>query len=385
MKLFCEIKRVFFKFCMQQFRDRVPKKLLYAVIGIVLLTAGCAVRSHPVERALLDATEVVTSVAFGSCLYQWESQPFWRVIAEQKPDLFIFAGDAIYADWDGVKNIEPTADSLQAAWQQLADNPDFTFFRSVIPVLGTWDNHDYGSATGGKEFYLKDRSKELLLDFLQEPLTSDRRKRTGVYTDYMLGAAEQRVQIILLDTRSFRERPAFDTRSETLKQKKGIIGRYLPDVQGTRTLLGADQWQWLESKLKEPAAVRLIVSGIQILPTEKGMDEWGNYPHERSRLLRLLAGHTNTQTILLTGNTHFGEISTLKLGGTVLHEITASGLTHVAVPTAAHNPYRVGAPVGVRNYGQVRIDWDAVTPVITLTLYDTEGAIQISQPLASSD
>jgi hypothetical protein len=54
------------------------------------------------------------------------------------------------------------------------------------------------------------------------------------------------------------------------------------------TLLGEEQWAWLERQLRQPAEVRFIASSTQIVADQKGMDEWGNYPHERSRLFDLI-------------------------------------------------------------------------------------------------
>ena len=50
----------------------------------------------------------IATIAFGSCVKQWEPQPIWNSIAAAKPDLFLFLGDNIYADWHGGATFTPS-------------------------------------------------------------------------------------------------------------------------------------------------------------------------------------------------------------------------------------------------------------------------------------
>ncbi len=119
------------------------------------------------------ADHIISRIAFGSSAKQWKPQPIWNAIAAAKPDLFLFLGDAIYGDWDGTNVFIPTPETLTRDWDSLAANPEFRRFRSTVPVMGTWDNHDYGKHDGGAEYKLKEQSKKLFLDFLGESSDSD--------------------------------------------------------------------------------------------------------------------------------------------------------------------------------------------------------------------
>jgi alkaline phosphatase D len=44
-----------------------------------------------------------------------------------------------------------------------------------VPVIGVWDDHDYGSNNADKYFEYKDLTRELYLDILDEPKDSLRR------------------------------------------------------------------------------------------------------------------------------------------------------------------------------------------------------------------
>ena len=44
-----------------------------------------------------------TVIAFGACAHENKPQPIWDAIVNAKPDLFIFAGDNIYADTEDMR------------------------------------------------------------------------------------------------------------------------------------------------------------------------------------------------------------------------------------------------------------------------------------------
>ncbi len=303
----------------------------------------------------------VSRIAFGSCAHQWAPQPIWNAVVDLQPDLYLSLGDAIYGDWDGKKVVPFTETSMTRAWRTLADHPDFAKLRAAVPVMATWDNHDYGKHDGGADFPHRALARRLFLDFFGEPLDSERRRRGGVYDARIFGPAGRRVQVILLDTRSFKGPYKLDMRTKAEKEAVGLsgsLGKYAPNMDADVSLLGAAQWSWLEQQLAQEADLRLICSSTQIVPDQKGMDEWGNYPRERLRLLKLLKSAEVRGVLLLSGNVHFAELSGLKGDAYPLLEFTASGLTHINADYAqVHNPYRMQGPVGRTHVGLVEIDW----------------------------
>ena len=46
-------------------------------------------------------------------------------------------------------------------------------------VIGIWDDHDFGTNDGDKHFEHKDQNRELFLDFIDEPIDSERRLQEG--------------------------------------------------------------------------------------------------------------------------------------------------------------------------------------------------------------
>jgi alkaline phosphatase D len=251
-------------------------------------------------------------------------------------------------------------------------------------MLGTWDNHDYGSHNGGAEFQLKEVSKRIFLDFFGEPQDSERRQRAGIYDAKVFGPAGRRLQIILLDTRTFRGPFKPDSRSKEERTKIGKVGKYVPHEDRSIPILGDAQWDWLEKQLREPAEIRLICSSTQIIPDKKGMDEWGCFPHERQRLFDLIQTTEANGAILLSGNVHFAEVSKVETASYPLLDFTSSGLTHVNEAYAeADNEFRVAGPFVDLNFGLVEIDWSAKpSALITLKAVAVDGSTRFSHPVS---
>ena len=193
--------------------------------------------------------------------------------------------------------------------------------------------------------------------------------------------------MILLDTRSFKEPAIKDPRSKAQKQAAGLsgsMGNYLPNRDPNVTLLGSEQWQWLKKQLEQPSEIRLIVSGTQIIPDQKAMDEWGNYPLERQRLFDLIKTTKASGVLLISGNVHFNELSRQKGAGYPLIEFTSSGLTHNNPAYAAQeNPYRIAGPYDQDNFGMVEIDWQSKpSPLISLKAITLAGQVAFEHRIA---
>ena len=118
--------------------------------------------------------------------------------------MFLFLGDVVYTDAKAEEK-SGTVQPLSEAYREFAATKEFQMFRARIPVLATWDDHDYGLREGGSEFGLKDSARDLFLDFWHVPDSDPRRNQVGgIYTSYEYGPLGRRTQIILLDTRFSR-------------------------------------------------------------------------------------------------------------------------------------------------------------------------------------
>lgn len=345
------------------------KRLLPAILA----TACAFFTSCSAERA--DATAVEpsgpTTIAFGACCHQDRAQPVWDAIVAAEPDLFIFAGDNIYGDSEDMA-------VLQAKYDKLAAVPGYQRLLEACPILAVYDDHDYGQNDGGREYPMRAESAAMCLDFFSVPDDDPRRDHEGIYGATIMGDPGRRVQVILLDTRYFRDPIDSGTLTAEERREANVVGWYTPSEDTTRTLLGEAQWRWLAGELRKEAEVRLIVSSIQVVPWEKGMESWGNMPHERSSLFGLIDSTDANGVIFLSGDVHFAEVSRSDEGPYPLYDFTSSGLAqspHATWP-AAVNSYREPNMLHVgENFGLVRFDWDADDTQVRLQACNVDGEV----------
>ena len=323
------------------------------------------------------AEEPLSRIAFGSCANENRPQPVWEAINKSKPQLFIFAGDNVYAD-------SGDPGKLEESYEDLAAEPGFAELRENCPVIGTWDDHDYGKNDAGAEWEGKQAAKDAFMEFFGTPKESPMRDRGGIYDAKIYGPEGKRVQVILLDTRWFRgplERMEKEAWKALRKEKGKWQGPYLPAEESDSTMLGEEQWNWLAEQLKEPAELRLIVSSIQVVPIDHGWEKWGNLPKERRRLFELIRDTAATGVVFLTGDRHTADISMLPLetdGSPAfpLYDVTASGLNQNGF-SMEKNRYRVEKedPFGKSNFGLLEIDWSAEDPAIAMQIRDESGKV----------
>lgn len=334
-----------------------------------VMAGGAALAALP--TVALAGETALSRIAFGSCAHQDKPQPIWDRVDAFDPQLFLFLGDNIYGD---------TRDMavLRAKYAKLAAKPGFQRLRRKTPCLAIWDDHDYGENDAGREYPMKQASKDIFLDFWMEPKASPRRSRAGNYTSTIIGPDGRRVQIIMPDNRWFRSGLLGIT--EEPKDR----GPYLVNSDPAATMLGAEQWDWLEAELKKPAELRIFASSTQVLADAPGYEAWINYQADHQRLLDLIDFADVNGLIMISGDTHYAELSRLVEGVPYpLYDLTSSGLTEVW-PFLGPNRLRVGEGFMGQNYGRILIDWEQRDPEIRLEVESIEGQIVLAETVRLS-
>lgn len=319
-----------------------------------------------------------TIIAFGSCVHQDRPQPIWQAVLADEPEVFVFLGDNIYGDSE-----DPTV--LQSKYEQLGAVAGFQRLREQADVVAIWDDHDYGVNDGGIEYPSKEASRQVMLDFWNEPEESERRSRPdGIYTSYEYGERGQKVQLILLDLR-WNRTPLVEIEDMAKREARLAqdIGPYDADLSAAATMLGEPQWQWLQQQLEVDVDLRIIGSSIQLLADFTGWESWANFPGDRQRFFALLQSAPVVPTVIISGDTHWSEFSRIDDAGLpyALVEMTSSGLTeewHAISP----NRHRVGEAFAVANYGLMAVDWSGDSPVLDMSIRDESGAILIQQTVS---
>ena len=311
-------------------------------------------------------------IAFGSCGHQDKPLSILKTIAKSKPDYFIYLGDNIYGD---------TRDMavMKAKYDKLAKNKNFKALKKATTILATWDDHDFGENDAGKNYPFKEQSKKLFLDFFGEPEISQRRERPGIYTSQIIETKEGKIQIILLDTRTFRD----ELRHIDSTFKADTIFNYkldyAPILSQDSTLLGAAQWRWLEAQLRNKVDLRIICSSTQFGISYNGYEAWANFPREREKMLDVIQRTRAKSVIFISGDVHYGELSKFINEKTYpIYDLTSSGLTQTW-DFATPNSKRIAGPVMENHYGQLLIDFK--TETIRLQIINHKKEVKIDYPI----
>lgn len=346
---------------------RTSHVLLPALLLLVFGCKGTQAPSAPESTASYTDT-TLTRIAFGSCNREGEDQPLWGPIRASNPDLWIWLGDNIYADTEDMSAM----DSMYTVQKNVSG---YRALQRETPIIGLWDDHDYGANDAGRSYPKRDSSQQLFLDFLNVPDDDPRRHRKGVYSAHTYGPPGQQVKVILLDTRYHRDPITPDPISEQ---------RYYPNTEGD--ILGEEQWAWLEQELRtSEAQIHLIGTSIQAVPEQHAWEKWANFPDAHQRLFDVLRRTETSGAVLLSGDRHIAELSrhddALEYP---LHELTSSGLTHHAPPHEEPNRHRVGSLVAALNYGLITIDWDADPVTLRLEIRGEDNESYIDETIRLS-
>ncbi|MCY3541611.1 MAG: alkaline phosphatase D family protein [Gammaproteobacteria bacterium] len=300
-----------------------------------------------------------TSIAFASCINDEKpNHPIWQELLKANPDVTIFMGDNVYLDLSRMKT-DVISEEFDANYTRLRETPQFGELRMSSRILAIWDDNDYGQRDGDGSFEHKEFSKQKFLEFWDIEPSSARATRAGNYESVWIGEGEERIQVILSDTRYFRSSWKRDSRAAEC-----TAGNIVPTDDENTTMLGAAQWSWLEKQLNEPAALHIFVSGIQVIPEEHCFERWGGFPHERSRLVELLS-RTSARSIVLSGDRHLAETSRLlpvdspKIENELIEFTSSSFTSRVGFGAGEVNRHRVTEEnVRVNNFGFLTIDWE---------------------------
>jgi alkaline phosphatase D len=278
-------------------------------------------------------------------------------IVANDPDVMLWLGDNVYADTDDMTR-------LRAKYDELGANPRFQELAGATEMMATWDDHDYGSNNSNRTWPQRDASKAEFLRFWHAPQDDIRWRQPGVYSARTFGSGERTVQVILLDNRYNLDPYDYS------------------GTDPTRQILGEEQWAWLRERLGEPATVRIIGSGIQVIQDydiDQAWESWGDSPLQQQRLFRLIRELRVPGVIFVSGDMHFAELSRHPDDAAALgyptYDLTSSGLDQIEyIGTGADdwiNENRIGEPLNSnQKHGLVEIDWAPADPQIHLEIHD---------------
>ena len=270
-------------------------------------------------------------IGLGSCLDQDYPQPIWQSIKDEDLNYFIFLGDNVYGDTPS-----GSLRKMKSAYdKQKKVLPDFL---DDISIFSIWDDHDFGINDGGADYRFKRQAQELFIDFWEIPKEDDRSNRDGIYFSKNEIFFDKKFKFIFLDTRFFRSK---------LKGKKS---NYVENIEPDATILGDDQWMWLENELKNDFDFLFIFSSIQIIATDHRFEKWSNFPNERVKLFELLEQFSN-KTMFFSGDRHRAGI--YRKNGII--EVTSSSMNKPGSFFNETDNYLIGKTYPQENYSVLEI------------------------------
>ncbi len=257
-----------------------------------------------------------------------------RDIAEQLPDFTIWLGDYIYEggglpfDPDVVARVhigdEPkTLDDYRNRYGQYKSDPQLQASHATCPWFVIWDDHevennyagispqDPADATGFQErrFAAYQAWWEHQPVRLDPPGAADQEYR--IYRDTQWGDL---IELALLDGRQYRSDQACG--DATLNLDPPCAEAFDP----ARTMLGAEQEQWLLDTLSASSAAWNVVGNQVVLAdaTFNGAvlnyDQWDGYPVARARLLQAFEDNDIQNLVVITGDIHLAAVAQLRAG-----------------------------------------------------------------------
>jgi phosphodiesterase/alkaline phosphatase D-like protein len=193
---------------------------------------------------------------------------------EREPDVWIWGGDNIYADklvsiFPRVTFEPATLEDLKTSYALQQQEPGYVALLATgVPVVSTWDDHDFGINDGDKRFARKRESQQEFLKFVNEPKDSPRWGQQGVYASRHFEFASSSpkgqkkgfvVAVIALDLRYHKD-PYSCALGAATKNDCDFLGQV--------------QWDWLERELaSSPADAHVIVSSLQLLEARQHIGE----------------------------------------------------------------------------------------------------------------
>jgi alkaline phosphatase D len=246
-------------------------------------------------------------VAVASCMNDHHeaqaSQKIWAAMAATQPNLFLFIGDNVYADWNLPGGANP--DQLWRRNVEARNTIPFYRWTRLVPTLAIWDDHDFGKNDGDRTYPFREESASIFrLFFPQEPDGAVLRQGPGIARVYRAFGQK----FMLLDDRYFRA-PAKSAANE-------------------ETLFGAEQEKWILAELEADMQPAWMISGIQWFGGYHSFESYeGSHPESFKNFKKELRSLRRPMWFV-SGDRHLAElmeISSAEIGARTW-ELTTSGI-----------------------------------------------------------
>jgi alkaline phosphatase D len=277
-------------------------------------------RTLPAE----DSSPEAFRIALASCQnYKDGYYTAHGYLAEEDVDLVAFVGDYIYESGvnGAVRNHDgPELRNLEQYRNRYAlykSDPNLQAAHALAPWIMTWDDHEVNNNYAGLNLeagnedvtdVLALRAAAYQAYYEHLPLripVPDEFGHMQIYNSFVIGDL---TTVYVLDGRQYR----------SVQACNGRIGRPCAEVDDPqRTMLGAEQKQWLIDGLRDSTtlwntvAQQTVFTPVNFNRTFVNPDQWDGYPPERQELLNVFAEVRNV--VVLTGDIHASGFASLNI------------------------------------------------------------------------
>ncbi len=320
--------------------------ILDAADPVRTLGAGSFMTQSP------PGSRVPTTIAFASCAREDDgSAEVWTRMRLRSVDAVTLLGDTPYIDTTDLEQ-------QRRRYREFASVPSFAALVRETPLYSTWDDHDFGANDTDGRLAGKENSRQAFREHRPHAIPEE---QPGIHQSFRVGD----IEVFLLDTRWYaRTEPStFDPEQPTL--------------------LGAEQWAWLEQELRASTAVfKVIAAGMifndAVRPNKT--DYWGHYPHEQQALYELIGRLKLEGVVLVGGDIHRHRIVRhLDSKDAVGYELVEfiSSPVHDQIIAAANAPHPgLVLDIGTGNiYLELSCDTAGEEPVLTSRYVDAAGRV----------
>lgn len=280
----------------------------------------------------------------------------WEAMERAKPDVVFIIGDASYADVGGNGSIESNWSRHVQSRRAL----DLYYWKDLIPVVATWDDHDYAGDNATKNHPLNGQSIKVfqaMFAFTPRPSAS-----LGPGVASLVELFGQR--FYLMDDRTWRDE---------WNAPQGLHW-------------GNQQEDWLFKSLASSTKPAWLLNGSQYFGAYLEKDSFeGRHPFQFKRVLERLRS-IEAPVVFGSGDVHFSELMRIEksLLGYETFEVTSSSMHSMTAPwinIRKTNPRRIAttwhynfvvAQADVSHAG--RIDFHALSVGKDLAIYFDQRA-----------
>lgn len=215
--------------------------------------------------------------AFGSCVGRegkFAAAAWGEMAVDPSIQMLLMLGDNHYAD-------STVPEVQRAAYYDHRSVSGFRDLAKRTSVYGIWDDHDYGPNDSDRTAEGRQASLQTFQSMWANPSYGEPHN-PGTYYRFSYGD----IEFFMLDDRYYRS-------PNSAKE------------DGTKTMLGEKQWQWLKQGLKQSAAkLKFIASGSE-WQKNGHRDSWTSFKREQLGFFEWIDQENIEGVILLSGDRHF--------------------------------------------------------------------------------